>query len=403
MRVLYLSSEDMRKEGAGKTHFIEVAQNLAKLGNELLILLPGYRPRDKKNYGLNVRYVPTFKKNVLSYLLYESVSLLCLAYHILKWKPHAIYLRQGLFEIFPPILARLFRVPYVIEKNGIMEEEFRSRGFSQVVIKMLRLAEEINFHLSDKIICVTEGIKREIARRYRVKKHKMVVIPNGANTELFRPLDKKDCRRKLGLEEDAFYVGFVGSFAPWQGLEVLIEAARQVKGRGYSEIKYLLVGDGERKPILERKVREYKLEQETQFTGRVAYGRVVNYINAFDVCYLCKEGLAFGFSPLKLYEYLACGRPVIAGQIDGVREVIEEGQCGYLFEVGDAEELAKRIIQSYQEREKLREMGLRGRKLVESKYTWKATAERIAEVLNEVVKKKGTGRTKLRPLRRGDG
>ncbi|MEM3433080.1 MAG: glycosyltransferase family 4 protein [Candidatus Methanomethyliaceae archaeon] len=396
MKIIYISSEDMRKEGGGKTHFFEVARNLVALGNELLILLPGYRPRDKKNYGLNVRYVPTLKKSPLSYLLYEIVGFFYLAFYILKFRPDAIYLRQGLFEVFTPILARLFRVPYVIEKNGIMEDELRSRGFAEITIKLLRAAEEVNFHLSNKIICVTEGIKREIARRYRVDESKLVVIPNGANIDLFRPLDKRECRRKLRLEEDAFYVGFVGSFAPWQGLETLIEAAKQVKEQGYSQIKYILVGDGEQEPILRQKVQKYNLEQVIQFTGRVAYEQVVNYINAFDVCYLCIKEMFH--SPLKLYEYLACGRPAIASRVDGVREVIEEGQCGYLSNAGDAEELAKRIIQSYQEREALQEMGLRGRRLVEDKYTWRATAERIVEVLDEVIKEK-SGQVRPRSLR----
>jgi glycosyltransferase involved in cell wall biosynthesis len=390
MKILYISSEDMRKEGAGKTHFIEVAQNLVKLGSELLILLPGYQPYDRKNYGLNVCYVPTFRKSILSYLLYEIVSLFYLIFYILKWRPDVIYLRQGLFEVFPPILARLFGVPYIIEKNGIMEDEFRSRGFSEIVIKILRLAEEINFRLSDKIICVTEGIKREIVRRYKVNEGKLVVIPNGANIELFRPLDKHGCRRKLGLEEDAFYVGFVGSFAPWQGLEILIEAAKRVKEQGYAQIKHILVGDGEQEPLLRQKVREYKLEQEIKFTGRVTYEQVVYYINACDIAiapFTKERNSIIGVSPLKLYEYLACGRPVIVSRVGEVKEVIEEGKCGYLFEPGDAEELAKRIIQGYQERDTLQEMGLRGRKLVESKYTWRTTAERIVEVLNEIVKK----------------
>jgi len=390
MKIIYISSEDMRKEGAGKTHFIEVTQNLVKLGNELLILLPGYQPRDRKNYGLSVCYVPTFRKNVLSYLLYEINSLLYLTFYILKWKPDVIYLRQGLFEVFPPILARLFGVPYVIEKNGIMEDEFRSRGFSEIVIKILRLAEEINFRLSDKIVCVTEGIKREIVRRYKVNEGKLVVIPNGANIELFRPLDKHECRRKLGLEEDAFYIGFVGSFAPWQGLDILIEAAKQLKEQGYCQIKYILVGSGERELSLRQKVREYKLEQEIRFIGRVTYEQVVYYVNACDIAiapFTKERNSIIGVSPLKLYEYLACGRPVIASRVDGIKEVIEEGKCGYLFEPGDAEELAKRIIQSYQERDTLQEMGLRGRRLVENKYSWRMTAKRIVKVLNEIIEK----------------
>jgi glycosyltransferase involved in cell wall biosynthesis len=391
MKIIYISSEDMRKEGAGKTHFIEVAQNLVKLGNEVLILLPGYRPRDRKNYGVNVCYVPTLRKNVFSYLLYEIISLFYLTFYILKWRSDVIYLRQELFEIFPPILARLFGVPYVIEKNGIIEDEFRMRGFSEIVIKILRLAEEINFRLSDKIICVTEGIKREIVRRYKVNEGKLVVIPNGANIELFRPLDKHECRRKLGLEEGAFYIGFVGSFAPWQGLDILIEAAKQVKKQGYFQIKYILVGSGEKESIIRKSVQEYGLEQEILFSGRVAYGQVVYYINACDITvapFTKERNSITGVSPLKLFEYLACGRPVIASRVDGVKEVIEEGKCGYLFEPGNAEELANRIIQSYQERDTFQEMGVRGRRLVESKYSWRTTAERIVEVLEEAVKEK---------------
>lgn len=377
MRLLYLSNEDMRKEGGGKTHFIEVAQNLVKLGNELLVLLPGYWPQDKRNYGLNIRYIPTLRKNSLSYLLYEFLNVFYLVFYILKFKPDTIYSRSGLLDVMSPILANLFRVPYVIEKNGIMEDEFRSRGFSEIIIKILRLAEEINLRLSSKIVCVTEGIKREIAGRYGVSEDKLVVIPNGTNTELFRPLDKTECRRRLGIEEDSFYIGFVGSFAPWQGLEILIEAAKQVKEQGHSEIKYLLVGDGEQKPILRQKVREYGLEPEIRFTGRVAYEEVVYYMNAFDVCYLCKEKLMFGFSPLKLYEYLACSRPVIVSRVDGVKEVIEECQCGYLFEAGNEKELAEKIIQTYFEQKSLNQLGHRGRGLVEKKHSWTATAEQV--------------------------
>lgn len=390
MRIIYISSEDMRKEGAGKTHFIEVAQNLVKLGNELIVLLPGYWPRDKRNYDLNVHYVPTFKKNFLSYLLYEIINFFYLTFYIIKFKPDVIYLRQGLLEIFPPILAWLFRVPYVIEKNGIMEDEFRSRGVNRFVIKILRLAEEINFRLSNKIVCVTDGIKREIVRRYKVPAEKLVVIPNGANTELFFPMDKRECRRNLELDDSAFYVGFVGSFAPWQGLEDLIEAAKKVKEQGYPQIKYILVGDGELEPIVRRKVQEFRLESEIQFTGRVPYKDIAQYISAFDVCYLSKKGLPFGFSPLKLYEYLACGRPVIASRVDGIKEIVEENHCGYLFEVGNIDDLKNKIIQSYQDQGTLSKMGLRGRGLVEDKYSWKATAKNIVKIFDKIKDEKSS-------------
>jgi glycosyltransferase involved in cell wall biosynthesis len=163
-----------------------------------------------------------------------------------------------------------------------------------------------------------------------------------------------------------------------------------VKEQGYAQIKHILVGDGEQEPLLRQKVREYKLEQEIKFTGRVTYEQVVYYINACDIAiapFTKERNSIIGVSPLKVYEYLACGRPVIASRLDGIKEVIEEGKCGYLFEPGDAEELAKRIIQSYQERDALQEMGLRGRRLVENKYSWRMTAKRIVKVLNEIIEK----------------
>jgi len=219
----------------------------------------------------------------------------------------------------------------------------------------------VNLQLSKVIICVTKGIKRELIKRYGVNESKIVVIPNGANTELFQPLDKWECRHKLGLDNHAFYVGFV-------------------------------VGDGEQERYLKEKVKEYGLEKEVIFTGRVNYDEVVYYINAFDVAvapFTKERNVIIGLSPLKLYEYLACAKPVIASRIDGVTEVIEEGQCGYLFGIGNAKELANIIIQSYYKLDKLKGLGESGRKLIESKYSWGIIVQKVVKVLDEVTKNRG--------------
>jgi glycosyltransferase involved in cell wall biosynthesis len=384
MRILYLSGEDMRKEGGGKTHFIEVARNLQNLGNDILVVIPGYWPRDGRNYNLNIRYVPTFKKNVFSYLIYEFINMFYLIYYILNFKPDVIYSRSVLLDIMHPIIARLMGVPYVIEKNGIMEDEFRVRGINEIIIKVLRVAEQVNLFLSKMIVCVTKEMKNEFARRYKISSDKMKVIANGVNVDLFRPLDKHECRRRLNLEENVFYVGFIGSFTPWQGVEDLIEVSNKLKIDGYSQIKYLLIGDGELETDLIMQVHKYGIEDRIILKGRVNYKDVPGYINAFDICYLGKKGLSFGFSPLKLYEYLACARPVIASRFSGIIEVIDEGGCGYLFEPGNVDELAERIIQGFKQQETLKTIGLKGRRLVENKYSWRVTAEKVQNVLMQI-------------------
>ena len=326
MRILYTSaSADLRKNGIFETHFIEIAKNLADMGHDLLVLVTAYAPRDGADHGLNIKFIPSGRPRFLSYLWAEFLRAFYLPFLIWKWRPHVLYTRRDRFEFLPPIWARLFRVPYVTEAHGVIEVEATLHDRSRFYIRLLKLAERLACVLATRVICVASTIRDELAARYHVDDSKLVVISNGANTDIFRPLDKTQCRRRLGLEHDAYYVGFVGTFLPWHELDTLLEAARRVKEQSYSHIKFLLVGEGTQKPALMSKVREYGLERHVQFTGRAPYELVPIHMNAFDVCYISIENYRGGVSPLKLYEYLACGRPVIAGRVEGLIQVIERG------------------------------------------------------------------------------
>ena len=392
MKILYTAaSVDIREEGlGGKTHFMEVAKNLKELGNDLLVLISGYRPQNKENFGLNIKYIyiPPFPKRSLSYVWAEIFRFFYLTFYILKFHPEVIYARKDKWGFSPPLLSFIFGVPYVAEVNGVVEEELkRYSHYPSWVMWLVALNERINYLFAKKIVCVASGIKREIIKRYKVKEEKLVVISNGADINLFKPLDMRECRKKLGFAENSFYIGFVGYFTPWQGLEILIEAANLVKKKGYPEIRYLIVGNGSGlEKDLKARAEKYNLKKEISFLGHISYKNIVYYINSFDVCYLSNilRGLSYcTFSPLKLYEYLACGRAVIASRIEGVTEVIEGGRCGYLFEPDNVSDLAEKIIQAYQERESLSQLGANGRKLIEEQYSWRKTAERIISLLTE--------------------
>ncbi len=391
MKILYTSaSVDIREEGlGGKTHFIAVAKKLKELGNDLLVLVSGYRPRKREDLGLNVKYIyiPPFHKRSLSYVVAEFFRFFYLTFYILKFRPEVIYAREDKWGFSPPLLSFIFRVRYVVEVNGLISEELkRYSHYPAWIMRLVVLSEKINYVFAKKIICVAPGIKREIIKRYKVKEEKLVVISNGTDINLFRVLDKRECRKKFGFAENDFYVGFVGYFAPWQGLDILIDAANLVKKQDYPEIKYLIVGDGSGlKKDLETRVEKYNLKKEISFLGHIKYKDVVYYINCFDVAvapFTEERNKLTGVSPLKLYEYLACGKPVIASRIEGITEVIEEGNCGYLFEPENATDLAEKIIRAYQERESLSQSGANGRKLIEKKYSWRKVAERIMEVLD---------------------
>jgi len=139
---------------------------------------------------------------------------------------------------------------------------------------------------------------------------------------------------------------------------------------------------------LKNMVTRYKLHGEIIFAGRIRYEQVSVLINAFDVClapFKRERNEKIGLSPLKLYEYLACARAVIVSRVQGVSEVIEKGNCGYLFEPDDARDLASKIITSYNEKSKLPELGMNGRIFVEKNYSWEKIAKRVETVLKEAI------------------
>lgn len=383
MRIIYVSSEDMRKKGAGKTHFMEVAKNLSSLGNDLLVVLPGYKPLKKEHNSLNVFYVPTFRKSIISYLIYHILQPVYLFFLILKFKPDLVYVREGLFDVFVASVTKVLRKPFVLEVNGIIEDELLFRGININIIRIIRIMESFTFRLSDRVVCVTEGISKLLINKYKVKEKNVFVISNGVNIDLFYPIDKLECRKKLSLPEDVFIVGFVGTFAPWQGLIFLLKAIKEIKDAGddlHTNMSFILVGDGEQEMTLRTLTREYGIENLVRFVGRVEYEEVVYWINAFDVAiapFTRERNSLCGLSPLKIYEYLACGKPVIASEIEGVRDIVGESRCGFLFNPNDVNDLKDKIVYSYNNKEFFSGIEDVGRKVVETNYSWRNIALKL--------------------------
>ena len=385
MKILYTSSTiDPTIE---KRHFLQLGLNLKALGNDLLFLVPRYGRAENKNHGINIVFIPAGKPSPISYIWTEFLRFLYFPFLLLKFRPDVIYNRKALFDFGPPFWTWLLRISYVVEVNGIIEEELRinkhSEWYFEWFIKIVKLIEAINYKAASRVICVTDGIKRWLLKHYRIKENRLVVMSNGADIDLFQPINKKECQQKLGLDENFFYIGFIGSFAPWQGLKTLIMAAKRVKESGYP-IRYFLVGSGAQEAALRQLVNEMGLKKNVYFAGWVGYETIPLYINSFNVCYVSKGGLSSGFSPLKLYEYLACARPVIASRVEGITEVVEEGKCGFLFKPDNVEELAEVIVECFKQRSNLEQLGFSGRKLVERKYSWRSIAQKTMTLLNEI-------------------
>ena len=281
-------------------------------------------------------------------------------------------------------LAKLFRIPLVKEVNGIIAEEFKLINWGdKMSLWAVERIERFNMSKADKIIAVTPKLKELIHSEYGVKSDRITVIQNGADTELFKPMDVTQVRDELNLRQECNYICFIGTLVEWQGIEYLIRSMPLILSE-CPQTQLLIVGDGQMKQELVALAEEIGVLNKVIFAGMVPYYKVPLYINASDVCVAPKVGLRSGYSPLKLCEYMACGKPVVASRASGL-EILEDSQGGILVEPGNSYELATAITKLMQDKELGNKMGENGRKYVVENQSWASVATRVAEVCSEMM------------------
>lgn len=382
MNPIFLVTDTRIDQQKGSTnHVLELFENLQEFSDVFLIApWSETEPTDDRILSIRGDVVPV---PYLQTLLFRTAFVLFLGYHTLRRSPAAFYLRHSLLAFVPATVAKAFGVPLVVEVNGPLIEEHDSTGKRPWLTKALRLSEWVHFRLADRFVAVTPKIADYIHQQYGVPEERIAHVSNGANVDMFTPLDEQRCKDELGLDRDATYVTFVGNLAPWQGVEYLLESAPSVLAE-VPEAQFLIVGDGIQREELQQQVSELDLEDDVEFTGMVPYDDVPRYVNASDVCVVYKTPMGYGYSPLKLYEYMACGRPVVASDTDGF-EILEESEAGVLVEPENPDALADELVELLRD-EPLREtMGENGREYVVEHRSWRATAENVADVIERAI------------------
>lgn len=285
-------------------------------------------------------------------------------------------------------LSRLLDLPFVVELNGV-EGEAAMQGRSdtsplrpwkaRIRHQMLRRA--------DAVVAVTPQLANHTATHLGIDPARIATVPNGVDTDRFLPSDAASARKSLGWG-DGPWIGFVGNLVPWQGVEFAIRAMPQVL-RLHGDARLAIVGDGISRRDLETEATTLGLGAAVQFLGSVPYEKVATHIAAFTVCvapFIRRRNEALGLSPLKIYEYMATGRPVIASNLPGVREAIAQSGGGIVVPPEDSVALAESISRLLSDASLTDAMGRRAREYAEAECTWAKAAEGIEQVLTRVVR-----------------
>ena len=248
----------------------------------------------------------------------------------------------------------------------------------------------LSYKLSDRVLVLAPSMEAAVERLYGLPPRKVVMVPNGVDTTLFRPSteQREGARAELSIRESSV-VGFVGAFQPWQGLEPLIESFKVLVDKGL-DTRLLLVGDGPHRPQVEGRVRDLGLSDHVTITGLVAQDKVSGYLNCIDVFVAARPSMlqTETATPLKLLEAMSAGRAVVASSVEGMSSVVEDGRTARLIPPGDTKRLTDAIEELLgDERARLR-MGEAARQFVQRNFTW----ERSSEILLSTYRQALAGR-----------
>lgn len=292
-----------------------------------------------------------------------------------------IYQRYSRFNWTGVVLSFVTGLPLILEFNG--SEVWASQHWDPVgQVGLLKRFERLNLRAADFIFVVSEVQRRELMAT-GIDDKKIVINPNGVDTDEFHPVcGGGEVRNALGIEGKTV-VGFVGTFGPWHGAPVLAEAATKMSGS--AQCHFLFIGDGDQRGISESIIESSADKVSATFTGRIAHTDVAAYLDACDILssphVQPADGSEFFGSPTKLFEYMAMARPVIASRLGQIAGVIVDGENGIIVEPGDAGALARAIERLAGDKAMRRRLGAAARQTVIDKYTWRRNAARVFEAV----------------------
>jgi glycosyltransferase involved in cell wall biosynthesis len=374
---VYWHSDRFKKVVGGPLKVYELATNLTRLHHRVLLFIPKIGFPEQQTTA-RVVAVPFIDLPIVRFLSFQLFAvLIALRFIIKNGRPDVIYVRI-MWSFIPMLLGKVFHIPVMLEVNDSPHRSYEhiQSGFKR---RLVHLIDRISYRLSKHILPVTFGIARDLELIENISPDRMTVLPSGANTDLSRPLDKSYCCDELGLDPNNKYVGFIGTFYHYQGIDVLIDSASLIIKK-YPDVIFLLVGDGPMRPIWQKRITTLGLDPYFILTGFVPYENVPLYSGASDVCISPYLREAAQFSPVKVFDYLACGKPVVISDVADVRIIFHESNAVLFIEPENPTELANAINTLLDSPKKRKIMGKKGRNFIVSRYDRKNIAKQVEQI-----------------------
>lgn len=311
-----------------------------------------------------------------------------------------IYQRYSGESFCGAFVAKKKNKPFVLEFNS--SEVWKLQNWSKVSnpiknfvkqylqLPVVKRIEKYNLETADLIVVVSETLKENLIKE-GVPETKILVNPNGVEVDKFNAEHVFNQRKKLNLDP-YFVFGFIGTFGKWHGvLELANSINRFFENHPELKVKirFLIIGDGKLFPEFETIITKGGYSEQVICTGQVEQSQGPSLLLSCD-SFLSPhiknpDGTKFFGSPTKLFEYMACGKPIIASDLDQIGDILEHNKTAWLVEPGNIEELAEAMFSLYKDSDLQTKMGNNARAEVEKNYSWDAHVSRILSKVKEII------------------
>lgn len=373
-------------DGAEGIHVREMINAFRSLGHEVRVV----GPVGEEENGDTVRVSLFSKIRLLTpKILYEIFEILYngYGYYLLQkatkaFEPDFLYDRYITFNASSVLFAKSHRIPVVVEVNAPLALERTQQQDEKLFFrKTADRFEKWICSKADQTLVVSSPLKDYLVS-VGVPAEKVTVLPNGVNQKRFSASTNTDVtlRLKLAIPDDAVVLGFVGIFRPWHGLDLLLQGFRYLQKK-HKKVHLLLVGDGPILPELELAAKEAGLKNNITFTGRVAHEEIPRYISLFDIAVSPKA--TFYASPMKILEYMAMGKVVVAPDTQNIRDLLIDGKSGLLFAAEDVADLVGKLELLVGDESLRNRVGLNARMNVLRHRQWTNNASRVLDLIHK--------------------
>lgn len=381
-RIFYSAFDVFPSPKGATTHIVHFLRGLVNHGDEVELLTSGdgVLPADDNWEGVRVRRVPplsggNFLTNALAFgqaaLELATVSAAFdFAHYRSAWSGLPLAQNQAKFG---------FKT--IFEVNGLasVELKYHYPGLRETgLLTKIREMELQALELSDAIICPSD-VTRQFLASLGVEKRKITVIPNGYSPDDFfsAPLPLRDNQRVPTLL-------YIGTLADWQGLEIIISAMPQILQHRPAHLRIVGKGRSRQRKILAKQIRKLGLEEYVSIEAAVPHHQVAELIASADICLaplaLNDRNVTQGCCPIKIIEYMACARPIVASNLPVVRELVREDLDALLFNPGDSSDLAGQVLAVLENAALAEKIAANAAKRARDKFTWHAAQKKLLKV-----------------------